>query len=124
MSPSLRQSVLIAFFAAAIAACTHRAPSDLSNGVVERPAILAENQPQPIYPVALLSERAQGKVQVRVTVLPSGRADSSSLVVLASPHELFTLAVEAVLPKLRFWPAEIGGTMPTDCHPNPPYART
>jgi TonB family protein len=125
VSRSPRWDVLtLAFSFAAVAGCAHRAPSELSNGVVERPAILAENQPRPAYPVALLPDRLQGEVQVRVTVLPSGHADSSTLVVLASPHALFTQAVEAILPKLKFWPAEVGGTLGTNCHPNPPYPPT
>jgi TonB family protein len=125
MTPSPRRHVLtFACCVAALAACAHPAPSDLSGGVVQRPAVLAENQPRPTYPAALIPERVQGTVQVRVNVLPSGRADSSTLVVIASPHALLTQAVEAVLPKLTFWSAQVGGTLPTDCHPNPPYLPT
>jgi TonB family protein len=110
-----------AFALAALTGCAHPAKNELSHGTLERPAILAENQPKPVYPAELLAERVSGRVQIRVTVLPNGRADSSTLVILASSHELFTNAVEALLPKLKFWPAEVGGTEGKSCHPNPPY---
>lgn len=122
-SPRL-DGLALALLLSTLVGCSHRAPSDLATGVVERPAMLAENQPRPVYPVELLSERLTGDVRVRVTVLPTGRADSSTLEILTSAHARFTQAVEAVLPKLRFLPAEVGGTLPTDCHPNPPYPPT
>jgi TonB family protein len=122
MSYSPVSSLLtLAFSVAALAGCVHPATNDLSQGVLERPAILAENQPRPAYPAALLHDRVQGEVHIRVTVLPSGRADSSTVVVLASSHALFTQAVEALLPQLKFWPAEVGGTLGKNCQPNPPY---
>ena len=40
----------------------------------------------------------------------TGRADMSTLRILQSDHQLFSDAVRQVLPKLRFIPAEVGGT--------------
>ncbi len=77
-----------------------------------------------MYPAALLADSLKGEVRIRVTVLPSGRADPKTLVVVSSTHPLFTRAVEDALPRLEFLPAEVGGTMPPDCHPNPPYPPT
>jgi TonB family protein len=118
-----RWSVLVLSITA-LGECGHPVSSEVPGPVLERPAILAENQPRPAYPEALLHERLPGEVQIRFTVLPSGRADSSTLVVLKSSHALFTQSVEALLPHLKFWPAEVGGTLGKNCHPNPPYPPT
>jgi protein TonB len=40
---------------------------------------------------------------------PDGRADVGSFKVLKSSHELFTSAVRAALPQMRFSPALVGG---------------
>jgi TonB family protein len=121
LGPRRSHCLALVFSIVALSGCTHRTPPEIAEPILERPAILAENQPRPTYPQALLSQRLEGQVQIRITVLPSGRADSSTLVVLASSHDLFTQAVEAVLPRLKFWPAEVGGAAGKNCHPNPPY---
>ena len=39
----------------------------------------------------------------------TGRADMSQFKVLKSTHDMFTNSVKAVLPNMKFYPAEVGG---------------
>jgi TonB family protein len=62
--------------------------------------------PDLAFPAALLrSGLREGLVVVRFMVNELGRVDVASLVVEQSDQELFTAAVRAVLPRLRFEPA-------------------
>ncbi len=76
---------------------------------VERMAVPYDDNPRPRYPFSLLSMGMEGNVVVQFVVDSTGSADMRSLRILRSTHELFTRAVRAVLPKLRFLPAEVGG---------------
>jgi protein TonB len=77
---------------------------------VERPAMMdRDRSPRPVYPSALQSAGIEGSVKVQFVVDTSGRAEMGSLKILESSNELFTLAVRNVMPKLRFFPAEVGG---------------
>jgi protein TonB len=64
---------------------------------------------KPRYPDLLRRAGIDGQVLVRFTVDTAGRVDMTSVVVLASTHDLFTRAVLAALPNFRFAPAEIDG---------------
>jgi protein TonB len=77
---------------------------------VERMAVPYDDNPRPRYPFSLLSMGVEGNVVVQFVVDSGGKADMRSLRVLRSTHELFTRAVRAVLPRLRFLPAEVGGS--------------
>jgi protein TonB len=57
----------------------------------------------------LQSAGVEGKVLAQFVVDVDGKADMSTFKVLESSHELFTQAVRQVLPRMRFFPAEIGG---------------
>jgi periplasmic protein TonB len=63
----------------------------------------------PRYPDMLRSANVEGEVLAQFVVDTSGRADMSQFKVLKSTHDLFTNAVKAALPNMRFYPAEVGG---------------
>jgi protein TonB len=76
---------------------------------VERMAVPFDDNPRPRYPFSLLSMGVEGNVVVQFVVDSTGKAEMKSLRIVRSTHELFTRAVRAVLPRLRFLPAEVGG---------------
>lgn len=76
---------------------------------VEKPAEMLQDSPKPKYPAVLESSGIAGEVQAQFVVSSSGKADMDSFKVLKSTNELFTQAVKAVLPRMRFSPAQIGG---------------
>lgn len=75
----------------------------------EKPPVLIGPAPLPYFPDALRSQRTEGEVVVRFRVDERGRVDMSSIKVVKSDHELFTLAVRNVLPRFRFEPARSAG---------------
>jgi protein TonB len=75
---------------------------------VERPAAL-RTPPRPRYPEQLRAAGVTGRVVVRLVVDTLGRIEPATIVIRESSHDLFTHAVRAVLPGLRFIPAEAGG---------------
>jgi protein TonB len=50
-----------------------------------------------------------GRVVVRLVVDTVGRVEPATITIRESSHDLFTQAVRAILPALRFVPAEAGG---------------
>jgi protein TonB len=76
---------------------------------VEKPAMAVGNVGQPTYPSVLKSANVQGRVTATFVVDTSGRAEPGTFKALESDHELFTAAVRAALPRMRFIPAEVGG---------------
>jgi protein TonB len=76
---------------------------------VEKTVLSAPGNPQPNYPSMLQSAGVEGKVLAQFVVDVDGKADMSTFKVLESSHELFTQSVRQVLPRMRFFPAEIGG---------------
>ena len=75
---------------------------------VEKP-VVALNNAQPNYPGMLQSQGVGGQVIAQFVVDTTGRVDVSTFKVIESSHELFTSAVKATLPRMRFQPAEVGG---------------
>ena len=63
----------------------------------------------PRYPDMLRSANVEGEVLAQFTVDTTGRADMNTFKVLKSTHDLFTNAVRASLPNMKFYPAEVGG---------------
>jgi protein TonB len=63
----------------------------------------------PRYPDMLRSANVEGEVLAQFTVDTTGRAEMSTFKVLKSTHDLFTNAVRASLPNMKFYPAEVGG---------------
>lgn len=76
---------------------------------VEKPAAAAEGNPSPTYPEALRSSGVEGEVDAQFTVGIDGRADMSTFKVLKATNDLFAAAVRATLPRMKFYPAEVGG---------------
>ncbi len=63
----------------------------------------------PRYPDMLRSANVEGDVLAQFVVDTTGRAEVGTFKVLKSSHDLFTNAVKAALPNMRFYPAEVGG---------------
>jgi protein TonB len=76
---------------------------------VEKPALARDGNPSPRYPSTLESSRVAGEVVAQFVVDTTGRADISTLRILQSSNELFSAALESVIPRWRFQPAEAGG---------------
>jgi TonB family protein len=91
-------------------------PPGLSSRAIASPgaafvhAALPAGNPAPEYPPELLHRRVEGRVVAEFLVDAKGRADARTLRIISSTDEQFTQAVRAVLPKLRFLPAETDGT--------------
>lgn len=75
---------------------------------IEEPAAPLNNA-QPIYPTELRDAGTTGKVIAQFVVDTTGLAQESTFKVLESDHALFTAAVRAALPQMRFIPARVGG---------------
>ncbi|HEY5086838.1 MAG TPA: energy transducer TonB, partial [Gemmatimonadaceae bacterium] len=74
---------------------------------VEKPAAQASGSATPQYPETLRSAGIEGEVDAQFVVDTTGRA--MSLEIKKSTNDLFAAAVRAALPRMRFYPAEIGG---------------
>ena len=76
---------------------------------VEKQVSPFPGNPPPRYPDMLRSANVEGEVLAQFVVDTTGRADMGSFKVLKSTHDLFTNAVKAALPNMKFYPAEVGG---------------
>jgi protein TonB len=76
---------------------------------VEKQVSPYPGNPAPRYPDMLRSANVEGEVLAQFVVDTTGRADMSQFKVLKSTHDLFTNAVKASLPNMKFYPAEVGG---------------
>ncbi len=63
----------------------------------------------PRYPDMLRAAHIEGEVLAQFTVDTSGYADMATFKVLKSTHDLFTQSLKHALPKMRFYPAQVGG---------------
>lgn len=63
----------------------------------------------PAYPETLRAAGIQGEVTAEWVVDTVGTADSATFRIVSSSHQLFTAAVRAVLPHMRFRPATLDG---------------
>jgi len=81
----------------------------VGDAYVEKPALAAPGSPQPRYPELLRQAGVGGEVVAEFVVDTLGRVEPGTLRVVSSDHALFTAAVSAVLPSLRFLPAEAAG---------------
>jgi len=63
----------------------------------------------PRYPDMLRSANVEGEVLAQFVVDTTGRAEMNTFKVIKSTHDLFTNAVRAALPNMKFYPAEVGG---------------
>jgi periplasmic protein TonB len=76
---------------------------------VEKQVQALPNQTGPRYPDMLRSANVEGEVLAQFVVDTTGRAEMNTFKPLKSSHDLFTNAVKATLPNMRFYPAEVGG---------------
>jgi len=76
---------------------------------VEKQVSPLPGNPAPRYPDMLRSANVEGEVLAQFVVDTTGRADMSTFKVLKTTHDLFTNAVKASLPNMKFYPAEVGG---------------
>lgn len=65
------------------------------------------NNPPPRYPFSLERAHVGGRVVVEFVIDSTGAVDVASLRVLQSTNRLFTEAVQRVMPRLRFLPAQL-----------------
>jgi TonB family protein len=72
-------------------------------------AVLPPGNPAPVYPPELLRGRVEGRVEAEFLVDANGRVDTRTLRIVSSTDDRFSEAVRAVLPSLRFLPAERAG---------------
>jgi periplasmic protein TonB len=63
----------------------------------------------PRYPDILRQAGVEGEVLAQFVVDTTGRAEMGQFKVLRTSHDLFSAAVKAALPSMRFIPAEVGG---------------
>ena len=88
-------------------------PADPKTGqyrefTIEEPATQL-NEVQPVYPAELRAAGVTGQVVAQFVVDTTGLVDVGSFRVLTSDHALFTAAVRAAIPELRFTPARVDG---------------
>lgn len=76
---------------------------------VEKPVGAIPGSDGPRYPDILRSGGVEGRVLAQFVVDTTGRIDISTFRVLRSDHAMFEQAVRSALPRMRFFPAEIGG---------------
>jgi TonB family protein len=76
---------------------------------VQQPALERPGNPAPRYPAKLEAARVEGSVKVRVVVDTLGRADMSTFRLLKSTNDHFTNSILAILPRMRFTPAQLDG---------------
>lgn len=75
---------------------------------VDTAAARYDESAAPPYPPSLLAKRIEGSVAVQYVVDTTGRADTSSFIILTSTHDEFSQAVKKTLPDMRFRSAVMG----------------
>jgi protein TonB len=103
--------------AVCLARCTSGPGGDSTRSFDGAPATLATvdrgaalvSPLRPQYPERLRAAGVTGRVVVRLVVDTLGRVEPASVAIRESAHDLFAQAVRAVIPSLRFVPAEAGG---------------
>lgn len=75
---------------------------------VDTAAARYDESAAPPYPPSLLAKRIEGSVAVQYVVDTTGRADTTSFIVLTSTHDEFSQAVKQTLPDMRFRSAVMG----------------
>jgi protein TonB len=76
---------------------------------VEKPVSQIPGTGVPRYPDALRSSGVEGEVQAQFVVDEDGKAEVNTFKVLKTTNDLFSNAVRAALPQMRFYAAEVGG---------------
>lgn len=76
---------------------------------VEKPALPHEGNPRPRFPAKLLRRGVTGEVLAQFVVDTNGKADVSTFQILRASDSTFIAPVREVIPRLRFYPAEVSG---------------
>ena len=76
---------------------------------VEKPVMARDGYPAPRYPSLLETTKTAGEVLAQFVVDTAGRVETGSARILRSSDALFANSVVNVLPRLRFYAAEVGG---------------
>ncbi|HUF25821.1 MAG TPA: energy transducer TonB [Gemmatimonadaceae bacterium] len=80
-----------------------------SMAFAERGAVALPGNPRPRYPDVLRAAAIEGRVLIEGVIDTTGALEPASIRVVRADHPLFEAAVRAVLPRLRFVPAEVEG---------------
>lgn len=80
----------------------------LLDSQVEVQVALDARSPMPRYPQLLRDAGVEGETLLRFVVDTLGRVEPGTVRVVQATHPAFALAVQAVLPQMRFAPARIG----------------
>lgn len=80
----------------------------LLDSQVEVQVALDARSPMPRYPQLLRDAGVEGTALVRFVVDTLGRVERGTVQVVESTHPAFAVAVQAVLPQMRFSPARVG----------------
>jgi protein TonB len=76
---------------------------------VEKQAGPVPGNVPPRYPEMLHSAGIEGEVLAQFVIDTTGRADMSTFKIIKASHDLFGSSVKEALPRMRFYPAEVGG---------------
>jgi periplasmic protein TonB len=76
---------------------------------VEKQAAPYPSNPSPRYPDMLQTAGITGQVIAQFVIDTSGHVEMATFKAIKSDNDLFTDAVKAILPRCRFYPAEVGG---------------
>jgi periplasmic protein TonB len=76
---------------------------------VEETAVRSELSAAPIYPPELIEKGVEGQVLTNFVIDTTGRADSTSIVIIQATHPLFVESVRTAIPGMRFSPAMVQG---------------
>jgi protein TonB len=85
------------------------ASSVFTDAQVDKPVLLRPGARVPSYPEMLRGAGIAGTVIVEFVVDTLGRIEPGSMRTVQADHDLFSSAVERVMPTLRFIPAEAAG---------------
>lgn len=75
---------------------------------VEKPVMQAPNSAAPAYPDFLRKAGVEGEALVSFEVDTTGFVDIATFKVVRASHDAFAASVRNALPRMRFFPAEIG----------------
>ena len=76
---------------------------------VDSAAARYDESAAPPYPPSMLEKKIEGTVGIQYVVDTTGRADTSSVVILSATHKDFAASVRQTLPLMQFHPAVMNG---------------
>lgn len=76
---------------------------------VDSVAVIDPTSAGPEYPAALAERSVEGATTLRFVIDSTGRVDMTTVRVIHATHKLFSQAVIAAMPKMKYRPASIAG---------------